>query len=148
MMYNEIVIMYLEGNMPTNDASKENKTNHFPNFKMPNVDMKEIMGSYKKNLEILGLINKMSMEVYSGIAKLQSTFIKQMMSDLGSVAEKGAKPAEALAKFSDVMRDNIVNAINNGKQISDMITTTNNELTAVVANRVKESIDSIKQHSK
>ncbi len=127
-----------------NNPNANEKTDMFSNFKMPNIDMNAIMDSYKKNLEILGLINKMSLEVCNGITKLQSAFIKQMMADMGSIMEKSTKPSEAMAKFSEVTRDTIVKAIGNSKQISDMITATNNDLTAAVTKRFKESIEEAK----
>lgn len=127
-----------------NNPNASEKTDMFSNFKMPNIDMNAIMDSYKKNLEILGLINKMSLEVCNGITKLQSAFIKQMMADMGSVMEKSTKPSEAMAKFSEVTRDTIVKAIGNSKQISDMITATNNDLTAAVTKRFKESMEEAK----
>jgi phasin family protein len=121
------------------------KTDASSGFKIPKFDTDGLMDSYKKNLEILGLINKMSIEVFGGITKLQTAFVKQLMDDMGGVLEKGAKPSEALAKFSEVARDNVVKAINNGKQISDMITANNNELTTAITKRFKESIENAKK---
>ena len=80
-----------------NNAGTSEKANtfEFPKFKMPNVDMNAVIDSYKKNLEVLGLISKMSIEVCNGITKLQSAFVKQMMADMGSVWEKTGKPADS-----------------------------------------------------
>lgn len=125
----------MAGINPTSD-----KTEAFTGFKMPNINVNALMDSYKKNLEILGLINKMSVEVFNGIAKLQTAFIKQMMTDFGSVMEK-TKPTDAMTRLSEITRDNIVKAIGNGKQISDMLMTTTNELTDVLTKRFKESMN-------
>jgi phasin family protein len=126
------------------NSSTEAKTGGFTGFKVPNIDTNAILDSYKKNLEILGLVNKMSIEVCNGITKLQTAFVKQFISDLGGVAEKSGKPAEALAKFSEVTRDAAVKAIGNSKQISDIIVASNNELTAAIAKRFKDSIEEVK----
>ncbi|MDR1334289.1 MAG: TIGR01841 family phasin, partial [Holosporaceae bacterium] len=125
---------------PGTDAKKDN----LGGFKIPQIDTGAILDSYKKNLEILGLINKMSTEVCNGVVKLQSAFIKQFATDMGGVMEKSAKPSEAFAKFSQVTRDAVVKAIGNSKQISDLITANNNELTALVAKRFKESVEEAK----
>ena len=130
---------------PNNSGTTEKTgTATFPNFKMPNVDMNAIMDSYKKNLEVLGLINKMSIEVCNGITKLQSAFIKQMMTDMGSIWEKTGKPSDMMAKFNEVTRDTIVKAVGNSKQISDMLIASNNELTAAITKRVKDSMEEAK----
>jgi phasin family protein len=116
----------------------------FAGFKMPKVNTEAILDSYKKNLEILGLINKMSVEVCTGITKLQTAFMKQLMVDLGSINDQTKNPSEAMAKFSEVARDSMVKAIGNSKQISEMITGNNNELTAAIAKRFKDSIEDAK----
>ncbi len=113
-------------------------------FKMPNVDLNAIVDSYKKNLEILGLINKMSVEVCNGITKLQAAFVKQMVSDMGGIMEKCGQPSEAFAKMSEVARDNTMNAINNSKQISEMLTTAGTEIAKTITNRVRENIEEAK----
>ncbi len=130
--------------MTTPNTGTEKTTESFPDFKIPTMDMNAIMDSYKKNLEILGLINKMSIEVCNGITKLQSAFIKQMMTDMGSIFEKANKPADMMAKFNEVTRDTIVKAMGNSKQISDMLVASNNELTAAVTKRMKESMEEAK----
>ncbi|MDR0968758.1 MAG: phasin family protein [Holosporaceae bacterium] len=122
--------------MTTTDAKGET----FAGCKMPKIDPSAFLDSYKKNLEILGLINKMSIEVCNGIVKLQSAFFKQFMSDLGSVAEKAAKPSEAAARFNEVVRDNIVKAVGNSQQIANMITENANELNATLSKRFKETV--------
>lgn len=128
----------------TNNANNEKSSETFGSCKMPHMDFNAIADSYKKNMEILGLINKMSLEVLNGITKLQSAYVKQLMTDLGSVFEKGTKPSEAVARFSEVTRDNIVKAIGNSKQISDMIIANNNEISAAVTKRFKESLEEAK----
>ncbi len=130
---------------PNNSGSSEKAgTTTFPNFKMPNIDMNAIMESYKKNLEVLGLINKMSIEVCNGITKLQSAFIKQMMTDMGSIWEKTSKPSDVMTKFNEVTRDTVEKAIGNSKQISEMIVSTNKELSAAITKRVKDCVEEAK----
>ena len=130
---------------PNNNGSTE-KTGSaaFPSFKMPNIDMNAIMEYYKKNLEVLGLINKMSIEVCNGITKLQSAFVKQMMTDIGSIWEKAGKPSDMMTKFSEVTRDTVEKAIGNNKKISEMIVSTNKELSAAITKRVKDSVEEAK----
>jgi phasin family protein len=119
-------------------SNADNKSEGYSGFKMPKMDMEAVLNSQKKNLEILGLMNKMTMEVCSGVTRLQTTFIKQLINDVGEVVSSGAKPSEAFAQLSEITRDSIVKAINDGKKISDMIATSNNELTTALAKRCKE----------
>lgn len=125
-------------------ANEKTAEGEFKGFKMPNIDTNALMDSYKKNLEILGLINKTSIEVFNGIAKLQTTFVKQMISDMGGIIEKSGKPSEAMAEFSRVARDSAVRAVGNGKQISDMLTMASNDITNATAKRIKETMEEAK----
>jgi len=133
--------MVMQNNAGTSEKAK---TFEFPNFKMPGIDMNAVMDSYRKNLEVLGLISKMSVEVCNGIIKLQSAFVKQMMEDMGSVWEKAGKPADMMAKFNEVTRDTIVKAVGNSKQISDMLVASGNDLTNAFTKRVKDSMEEAK----
>ncbi|MDR2724399.1 MAG: hypothetical protein LBB25_04355 [Holosporaceae bacterium] len=126
------------------NSSSENKTTNFAGINIPKVDTNALLDSYKKNLEILGLVNKMSYEVCSGVARLQTAFVKQFLSDLGGVAAKGIKPTDMFATFSEVVRDNVVKAVGNNKQISDLLTANGNQLTAAIAKRFKESLEETK----
>ncbi|MDR2267819.1 MAG: hypothetical protein LBD81_00010 [Holosporaceae bacterium] len=123
-------------------AAEKAKDNPFADFKIPTLDTNAILDSYKKNLEILGLINKMSMEVCNGITKLQSAFIKQMMADASGIL--CSKPSDVTSKISEVTRDTIVRAIGNGKQICDLATAASNDITAATTRRFKESIEEAK----
>lgn len=131
--------------MATPNNGTDNKTTSgFPKFEAPNVDLNAIVDSYKKNWEVLTLVNKMSAEVFNGIIKLQTAFVKQAMTDLGSVVEQGKKPADFIAKFNEVTRDTLAKAVSNNKEIADMIIASNNELTSTITNRVKESMEEAK----
>lgn len=125
-------------------ANEKTAEGEFKGFKIPSIDTNALMDSYKKNLEILGLINKTSIEVFNGIAKLQATFVKQMISDLGGIVEKSGKPSEAIAEFSRVARDSAARAVGNGKQISDMLQMASNDITNATAKRIKETMEEAK----
>ena len=126
----------------SNDKSSENSD--FKGFKMPSIDFSLLMDSYKKNMEILGLINKTSAEVFNATAKLQAAFIRQMVSDMGGIMEKSNKPSEAFAEFSRVARDSAVRAVGNGKQISDLLTMATNDISNATAKRMKETMEEAK----
>jgi phasin family protein len=120
----------------------------FKAFCMPNVDMDALANSYKKNLEILESINKMSTEVCSGIAQLQSVFVKQMMTELSELIREKGKPSEAVAKFSEFTKEHVAKVVDNGKKISDLLTTTQQSINAAILQRFRESVDEMKQQKK
>lgn len=130
----------MTGNNGTNSGPEKEGIN----LKMGKVDMNSIIDMYKKNLEILSLVNQMSFDVYKSVAKLQSTFIQQMITDACSAC-KNTKPTDAMYKFAELARDNMTNAVNNGKQISEILTSSGNDISGVLTKRFKESIDDMKK---
>lgn len=126
-------------NNGNNTADNEKKAN------FAKIDMEGFSNMYKKNLEILSLVNQMSFDVYKSVAKLQATFIQQMISDACNACNSCSKPADSMNKFADVARSSITNAINNGKQISEMLTSTGNDISGVLTKRFMESMEEMKK---
>ena len=127
-------------NNENNTANKKEETtarNPFEKF-----DAECMTNMYKKNLEILSMVNQMSFDVYKSVAKLQATFI-QMISDAYEACH--AKPADAMTRFADLARDSMTNALNNGKQISDILTSTGTDISGVLTKRFRESMDEMKK---
>lgn len=110
----------------------------FANFKMPKFNIENLTKSYKKNLDIVNLMSKMSMDVYSNITKLQSTFIKNMTSDLSEIS-KTDKPSDAAFQFSEVAKNGMAQAINNGRKMMNMLTASSRDLSSAISKKIKEN---------
>lgn len=120
--------------------STDQKTNDFlKGF----ANAENLMDMYKKNLEIMSLVNQMSLEVYKSVAKLQTTFMQQMFTDACNAC-KTTKPSEAMEKFSELAKNNMATAIENSKKISELVSTAGNDVANLVTKRFKESIDEVK----
>ena len=128
-----------------NNSANNGAKNEGANFQNPfeKFDADGMMNMYKKNLEILSMVNQMSFDVYKSVAKLQATFIQQMISDACEACH--AKPSDAMTKFADLARDSMTNALNNGKQISDIITSTGSDISGVLTKRFRESMEEMKK---
>ena len=127
-------------NTANNGAAKDAKSTRNP-FERFDADC--MMNMYKKNLEILSMVNQMSFDVYKSVATLQATFIQQMIADACDACH--AKPSDAMTKFADLARDSMTNALNNGKQISDILTSTGSDISSVLTKRFRESMDEMKK---
>ncbi|MDR2766623.1 MAG: phasin family protein [Holosporaceae bacterium] len=124
-------------------ANPNEKSDVFSKFKMPNIDHNAVLDSCKKNLEMMWIINKMSVEVLSGVAKLQGAFMKQLLSDYNNAA-KSSKPSEALSKFSELAHGHLLKAIGNSKQVSEMLTSASKDVHSTLTGRFKESMEEAK----
>lgn len=117
----------------------EQKTNDF----MKGFNANGLMDMYKKNLEIMSLVNQMSLEVYKSVAKLQTTFMQQMITDACNAC-KTTKPNEAIEKFSELAKSNMATAMENSKKISELVSNAGADVTNLVTKRFKESMDEMK----
>ena len=131
--------MTVENNQKgANNHAKDETKNPFNNTHIEN-----IMSMYKKNLEILSLVNQMSFDVYKSVAKLQATFLQQMITDACDACK--SKPTDMMQKFASLAKDSMQQAMDNGKQISDILTSTGSDISGVLSKRFKESMEEMKQ---
>ena len=107
------------------------------------VNCEGLMNMCKKNLEIMYLVNQMSLEVYKSVAKLQTTFMQQMIADACNAC-KTTKPSEAMEKFAEMAKNNMTAAMENSKKISDLVSAAGSDVASLVAKRFKESVDDVK----
>lgn len=124
------------------DSSKKcscNQDNNDPEEESvaPNPALENITNSCKKNMEILKLMSKSSMDLFKNASKLQTEFLQKMMADLGDMT-KVSKPGDVMAKFSEITKNGMVQAINNGRKINDMMSASSNELSSTVTKRLRE----------
>ena len=68
-----------------------------------------------------------------------------MMTDMGSIWEKAGKPSDVMTKLNEVARDTVEKAVGNSKQISEMIVSTNKEMTEAITKRMKDSMEEAKK---
>ena len=71
-----------------------------------------------------------------------------VLADKVNLGAVNAKPSDTMYKFADIARDNMVKAVNNGKQVSDMLTAAGNDVAKLFTNRVKDVMDDIKKSCK
>ena len=132
------------------DPSKmtEQFTNAFSQFKLPGVDVNEIIASQQKNLEALTAANQTAIAGIQAVATRQAEIIQQTMTATATAAEglvKSGTPQEAAAKQADLVKSTFEKALSDMTEIADLVTKSNTEAGAAINKRVNESLDEVKK---
>ncbi|MDR1475646.1 MAG: phasin family protein [Holosporales bacterium] len=113
-------------------------------------DPSKMSEAIKNGMETASNINKMSLEMLNSIAKLQTSFVKQMIGGTSGSC-KGAfdlnKIQDQFRASADKIKENIDRNISHGKQIAEMITSTGSQIVDLLKTRFSESMDKFKESS-
>jgi len=127
------------------DPSKmtEEFTKAFSQFKVPGVDVSEIIASQKKNLEALTAANQSAMAGMQAIATRQAEIMQQTMTATATATQdlmKSSTPKEAAAKQSDLVKATFEKALADMTEIAQMVAKSNSEAADAINKRITESL--------
>ena len=132
------------------DPSKmtEQFTNAFSQFKLPGVDVNEIIATQQKNLEALTAANQTAIAGIQAVATRQAEIMQQTFTATSAAAEelvKSGSPQEAAAKQADLVKSTFEKAMSDMTEIADLVTKSNTEAGAAIKVRITESLDEVKK---
>jgi phasin family protein len=124
----------------------------FSSYQLPNIDSDSFMESQKKNLETLMAANQAALSGTQELLRCQSEIMKQAMADASEAAKSLASstsPTEIAEKQTELVRAAFEKAVANSTELSELIKTNQEQVTALVnerfADALKEVKDSIKK---
>ena len=116
-------------------------------FKLPHVDVEAMVAAQRKNIETLSAANKLAIEGMQAVAKRNMEIMQQTMSDL-TEAMKAIASAEApqakAAKQAEMFKSGYEKAMQNMRELQDMVQKVSGETLGVLNKRVAESLDEVK----
>lgn len=132
------------------DPSKmtEQFTKAFSQFKLPGVDVNEIIASQQKNLEALTAANQAAIAGIQAVATRQAEIMQQTFSATSSAAEelvKSGTPQEAASKQADLVKSTFEKALSDMTEIAELVSKSNVEAGAVINKRVTENLEEVKK---
>ena len=120
-------------------------------FKVPNVDVDAMVATQKKNIDALTNANQLAIEGMQAVALRQAEIIRETVemaqAQMGQVNVSG-NPEEAVAQQTELLKASIERAVNNARELSEMVAKSNAEAFDIVNQRVTESLDEIKDLAK
>jgi phasin family protein len=111
------------------------------------VDVDGIVKSQQKNVEALNAANTAVVEGVKAVATRQGEIFKTTLSETQAAFGKLGdvkSPQDAAAKQADLMKVGFETALNNMRELADMVTKANAESAEKINTRITESLDEIK----
>ncbi|MGI4851243.1 MAG: phasin family protein [Janthinobacterium lividum] len=116
----------------------------FNKLKMPEIDYDNVTNACKKNLEAFTQTQKSVFNTLHSMAEMQTKFAHQAIEGIGSFMKnmKNAKTVEEKTQLqTQAFKDGLSKVVDHGRDVSEHITKTNNELSSKVGQTVSENIN-------
>ncbi len=116
-------------------------------FKLPQVDVEALVAAQRKNIETLSTANKLALEGMQAVAKRNMEIMQQSLADM-TEAMKAIASAEApqakAAKQAELLKSTYEKAMQNIRELQDMIQKMSGDTLGVLNRRVGEALDEVK----
>lgn len=132
---------------PTNPFMRMDFSKMMAGMKMPGVDVNAMMSGYSRNIEALSEANKRAYEGMQAVMTRQSEIFKQTMEEAAAISREMAsqrKPEDIAAKQAEVTKLAFQHALENMKELADMVAKANNDAAGVINARIKQSLAEVR----
>lgn len=117
-------------------------------FRLPMMpDMQALADAQRRNIEALSHANKVALEGAQAIARRNMEIMQQAMSEMASAMQQmtgEAPPAEKAARQAELMKSAYERAVQNMREIADLIQRSNGEALEVLNRRFAEAMDEVR----
>jgi phasin family protein len=116
-------------------------------FKLPQVDVEALVAAQRKNIETLSTANRLALEGMQAVAKRNMEIMQQSLADM-TEAMKAIAAAEApqakAAKQAELLKATYEKAMQNIRELQDMVQKMSGDTLGVLNRRVTEALDEVK----
>lgn len=119
----------------------------FAQLKVPGVDMAMLVASQRDNLEAVAKANQAAMQGLKGVGEWQMKILKGTIDEITKAAGEMPKvhsPQDIVVEQTELAKRAFETAVNNMRELADILNKANEEATRVIVERVPESLDEIK----
>ncbi len=112
-------------------------------FRMPGVDMTNMMTTQRKNIEALTEANKTAVECMQTVSRRQVEIMRESMEELSTMMKEmmtEGGPEDKMAKQTELMQEGFERTLKHMRELSDMMAKANAEAVDIVSKRVSESL--------
>jgi phasin family protein len=116
-------------------------------FKLPHVDVEALVAAQRKNIETLSAANKLALEGMQAMAKRNMEIMQQTMADMTEAMRMIASaeaPQTKAQKQAEIMKAGYEKAMQNMRELQDMMQKVSGETLGVLNKRVAEALDEVK----
>lgn len=112
----------------------------FKNLNVPGVDMEALIASQKKNIDAIVEANKLAVEGLQAVAKRQEELVREAVNEIQAAAREVKTPDKLATFTADVAQK----ALDQTREIGEMVAKANKDVLEVVNKRTAASIAEFK----
>lgn len=119
----------------------------FAQLKVPGVDMAMLVASQRDNLEAVAKANQAAMQGLKGVGEWQMKILKGTIDEITKATGEMTKvhsPQDIVVEQTELAKRAFETAVNNMRELADVLNKANEEATRAIVERVPESLDEIK----
>ena len=116
-------------------------------FKMPGVDMDNVINSQRRNIDALTQANRLAFEGMQTVMRRRQEVLQTMLAEMqGSMNElmTQSAPEEKVAKQTELLQQNFEKLLENMREMTELMAKSNNECADVLSKRFSESLAELK----
>jgi phasin family protein len=121
-------------------------------WKVPNLDLDAVAQSQRKNIEALTQANQVAIDGTQAWMRRNLELARQTMEDLQAMLSDMTKPngsmEDRLAKQAEYSRKALEKGLDNFRDLAELVTKANAEAMNVLAKRVSEGLDEVRDMAK
>ncbi len=138
------------GNM---DLTKwgEDLTRMMADMRVPGMDAEKLVEAQRKNIEALAAANKTAADGMQAVMTRQAEILKRSMEEATAAMQEmlsAGAPEDQVAKQVEITKDGFESAISNMRELSEMMSKSQNEALDILNTRIAESLEEFKALSK
>lgn len=119
----------------------------FENYKSVPFDMKSFLETQRRNVQALSEAQQITVENLQAIAQRQAEILSQIVEDNSNIARElmiEGTPEEKISKNADLFKNLYERSIKNMSDLSEMISSSNQEAGKIISKRVSATMNEIK----
>lgn len=116
-------------------------------FKMPGVDMEQVVASQRRNIEALSAANQLAVEGIQAVAKRQAEIYRQMMEETAQAMRgvmAAGSPEDKAARQTELTKEAFQRAVANMRELAEMVAKSQGDAFNVINKRVTDSLDELR----
>ena len=117
------------------------------NGKSPSVDFESLAAVQRKNMEAIATANQVAFEGFKACCQRQADLARQTVEEFGRVTKElnaVGTPEEKLIRQAELAKQGFESALNNTREIVDMVSKANDEAVTVLSRRMVANFDEMK----
>ncbi|HKR20718.1 MAG TPA: TIGR01841 family phasin [Stellaceae bacterium] len=123
----------------------------FAGFTLPGFDVEAVLASQRKNIEALTQANQLAVEGVQAVARRQAEIAREAIDEASTVLREIVQPTapeERVAKQAELLKQTFERGLANARELALMLAKANTEAFDVVAKRVAQGFEEIREEAK